>query len=322
MSDDHFLAPDAVAIPIKLKVRESGRIGDLFRPAETEQEHITANVSKRAQEYFDALEIILDEGGVSLWMHVLAIGFSPSYLKENGDGVRQDWPRIPLPRSKESLSASAKVGAWVSELLNAEQSLKGITAIPLRPELKVIGNLAVVDGKVLDPPNDLKIDAGWGHKGKGGAIMPGAGQLVVRDYANEERDAIRQGAEVLGMTLQQALALLGEETYDVYLNDHVFWKNIPVRVWDYTIGGYQVIKKWLSYREAKLLGRAITPEEAHFVRDMVRRLTALRLLEPQLDSNYAAAKSATYQWGSAAKAEAVAASGVGTEGSEPSLKEL
>ena len=40
--------------------------------------------------------------------------------------------------------------------------------------------------------------------------------------------------------------------HDLYLNDASYWRNVPARVWDYTIGGYQVIKKWLSYREAKL----------------------------------------------------------------------
>ena len=48
----------------------------------------------------------------------------------------------------------------------------------------------------------------------------------------------------------------------MYLNEAAFWSNIPSRVWEYTIGGYQVIKKWLSYREDNLLGRAITPDEA------------------------------------------------------------
>jgi hypothetical protein len=34
-------------------------------------------------------------------------------------------------------------------------------------------------------------------------------------------------------------------THDVYLNESACWQNIPAPVWDYTIGGYQVIKKWL-----------------------------------------------------------------------------
>ena len=41
-----------------------------------------------------------------------------------------------------------------------------------------------------------------------------------------------------------------------------YWKKIPARVWEYIIGGYRVIKKWLRYREHKLLGRALIPDEA------------------------------------------------------------
>jgi len=33
------------------------------------------------------------------------------------------------------------------------------------------------------------------------------------------------------------------------INEVANWRNIPAKVWSYYIGGYQVIKKWLSYRE-------------------------------------------------------------------------
>jgi hypothetical protein len=68
---------------------------------------------------------------------------------------------------------------------------------------------------------------------------------------------------------------------------------VPEKVWDYTIGGYQVIKKWLSYREHDLLGRALTPDEASEVTHMARRIAALILLQPELDKNYQTAKAAT-----------------------------
>jgi hypothetical protein len=84
--------------------------------------------------------------------------------------------------------------------------------------------------------------------------------------------------------------------HDLYLNDASYWRNVPARVWDYTIGGYQVIKKWLSYREAKLPGRAITPDEAREVRDMARRIAAIILLEPEHNANYAAVKDGAYSW--------------------------
>lgn len=69
----------------------------------------------------------------------------------------------------------------------------------------------------------------------------------------------------------------------------------PLRDASY-IGGYQVIKKWLSYQEGKLLGRALTVEEARYVRDMSRRIAALCLMQPELDANYAAVKADTYSW--------------------------
>jgi hypothetical protein len=62
----------------------------------------------------------------------------------------------------------------------------------------------------------------------------------------------------LGMTTETALVLLGATTFDIYLNDVAYWRNVPANVWRYTIGGYQVIKKWLSYRERALLGRDLT----------------------------------------------------------------
>jgi hypothetical protein len=65
---------------------------------------------------------------------------------------------------------------------------------------------------------------------------------------------------------------------------------------DHTIGGYQVIKKWLSYREEPLLGRPLTKDEARYVQEMARRIAAILLLEPALDANYQAVKANTYPW--------------------------
>ena len=88
--------------------------------------------------------------------------------------------------------------------------------------------------------------------------------------------------------LAESVAILGERTVDVYLNDRVCWRNIPVRLWDYTTSGYAVIKKWLSYREKELLGRSLSVDEARYVTDTARRIAALMLLGPRLDENYRA----------------------------------
>jgi hypothetical protein len=111
-----------------------------------------------------------------------------------------------------------------------------------------------------------------------------------------ERVAVEQGAWELGLTPELAFAHLGEQTCDVYLNSNAYWRNVPLKVWEYTIGGYQVIKKWLSYRERELLGRALTVDEVREVTNMARRIAAILLLEPQLDANYQAVKENYYDW--------------------------
>ena len=40
----------------------------------------------------------------------LAIGYAPACLTEKADGIRQDWPRIPLPDTREVLEHSACLG--------------------------------------------------------------------------------------------------------------------------------------------------------------------------------------------------------------------
>ena len=88
-----------------------------------------------------------------------------------------------------------------------------------------------------------------------------------------------------------ACAASARDTRDVYLNDTAYWRNIPANVWEYYIGGYQVIKKWLSYREQELLGRALRAEEAREVTGMARRLAAIVLMQPALDENYRCVKA-------------------------------
>jgi hypothetical protein len=140
--------------------------------------------------------------------------------------------------------------------------------------------------------SELAVTAGWGHAGKGGITMPGKGKIVERDYTPAERSTAVSAVSVG----EDARATLGDRTLDVYLNDVAYWSNIPIRVWEYTVGGYQVIKKWLSYREEKLLGRALRKDEVRYVQEVARRIGAILLLEPALDANYRSVKEHAYTW--------------------------
>jgi predicted helicase len=235
-----------------------------------------ANFTDAAKEYLADLR--LGNKPEELFYHVLSTLHSPEYRVENSGALRQDWPRVPLPKSREALIASAKLGKQVAALLNTETAVQAVTAGKVRPELVKI---AVVTR--LNEQLNLSLTAGWGHAGQNGVTMPGKGRVETRAFTAEEAAA--------GGT--PALLLLGSATHDVYLNEAACWRNVPEKVWDYTIGGYQVMKKWLSYREFELLGRALTPDEAREVTHMARRIAALILLQPELDRNYQAVKAAT-----------------------------
>lgn len=51
--------------------------------------------------------------------------------------------------------------------------------------------------------------------------------------------------------------------------------DVPEPVWKHTLGGHQVLKKWLSYREQALLHRPLTGEEAREFTHHVRRIAVL-----------------------------------------------
>ncbi len=307
LPDYHLLRPNAVAIPIRIrsKIKKQGQIdvkqATLFSNDKDSEVLDIANLSLKARSYLAVLGIDNPDKDADIakliWMHALAIGYAPAYLSENADGIRQDWPRIPLPASKDLLFTSAGLGRKVALLLDTESSVPGVTAGKIRGELRSIATIAGVDGGKLNPDaGDLAVTAGWGHAGKDGVTMPGKGKIVGRDYTFEERSACKEGAEALGLSVEEAIEHLGESTYDIYLSDIAFWKNVPSNVWDYHIGGYQVIKKWLSYREFELLGRALGVEEAREVMNIARRIAAILLLEPALDLNYQTIKQSCYPW--------------------------
>ena len=206
-------------------------------------------------------------------------------LVEDSYEERHGWPRLRVPDSAEALRASAALERRVAALLDAETAVAGVTTGRVPPGLRSIANVARVGCGGLDE-GDLSLTAGWGHAGGAGVTIPGKGRADARPFSKEERDALGP----------DAVTLLGGETRDVYLNDTAYWKNVPERVWTYTIGGHQVLKKWLSYREASLPGRPLSVAEAREFRAMARRLTSLVLLEPELDANYRASASAAYHW--------------------------
>ncbi|MCB1776011.1 MAG: N-6 DNA methylase [Candidatus Competibacteraceae bacterium] len=227
------------------------------------QDTYQPNLSPTATDYLTRL----DADAPTLFHHIIAILHAPAYRTDNAGALKQDWPRLPLPATRERLLASAEFGRKIAALLDTETPLPGVTQGKPRPELATIALLTLPKDAALTSEY-LKVTAGWGHAGKGGVTMPGKGKIASRALTDAE------------------LPGLGEETLDIYLNAQCYWKNMPRPVWEFTLGGYPVIKKWLSYRELELLGRPLSDDEALELTWIARRITALVLMRPVLDENY------------------------------------
>ena len=158
----------------------------------------------------------------------------------------------------EALAQSAARGRQLAALLDPDTPVPGVTTGALRPELAAIAVPTTADGRNM-AGDDFALTAGWGHYGAGGAVMPGQGRAEERPYAKEEH------------------AALGAATFDIHLNDRACWRNVPAAVWNYKLGGYQVLKKWLSYRERSILDRPLLPEEVQHFTDTARRIAAILL---------------------------------------------
>jgi len=224
-------------------------------------------LSGAAQRYLERL----GAGVEDLFYHVLAVLHDPGYRQANAGALRMEWPRIPLPGwpdgdadgSPATLAASAARGRELVRLLDPETPVHGVTQGPLRPEIAVIAVPATTDGRNMTG-DDFAVTAGWGHFGTGDTVMPGQGRIVERAYTRDEK-----------ATMSDSIATLGETTFDVYLNDRAFWRNVPAAVWTYKLGGYQVLKKWLSYRERTVLNRPLKPEEVQHFTDTARRIGSI-----------------------------------------------
>ena len=135
-------------------------------------------------------------------------------------------PRIPLPGwpkgdaegAAAALARSAFRGRQLAALLDPDVAVPGVTQAPFRPEMAVIAVPATTDGRNMTG-DDFAVTAGWGHLGKGDAVMPGQGRVVERPFTPEERSSMAAWHDMFNP--------VGDTTLDVYLNDRASWRNVP-----------------------------------------------------------------------------------------------
>ena len=245
----------------------------------------TANLSKPCRLYLKNFGLPNPDSDESVallpWLHALAIFYSPKYIAENGDMLKNDFLRLPMPEQLDLLQSSAKRGQDVAAALDLKQ--------PLPSELVA----DEINSFGVPRDSELGVTAGWGSPGD--KVLPGKGRIEKREWTAEESSKLQKIFTSMQIDVKRGFELIGNPM-DVYLNKDNCWQGIPKAVWECRIGSHQVIKKWLSYREKKVLGRDISVSEAEHVTEMVKRLTVIILLGDSLDANYETCRDNAYEW--------------------------
>ena len=238
----------------------------LYKEDEKTGKKITTNLSEKAKNYLSDLgcpdpdENL--ESGEAFWLHALAVCCAPNYQTENADGLRIGWPRIPPPPNAATFTQSAALGAKVRDLMDMQNPMNYKS-----PQVRALLPLA----HFIGDSGDRLLDNSWGHKDSNGKTFPGVGKI-------EPQTADADYPAVLGAPLK------------IFFNKEAHWEKVPTRVWNYRIGGFQPLKKWLSYRAAKVLGRPCEDFEINTFAEITRRISILMLMEAELNDNYRAAK--------------------------------
>jgi hypothetical protein len=167
----HVIERGAHLFPMSLDPQAGG--GDLFSQpsADGTGGEPIPNLSDAAERYLDTV------GGTveTLFYHTIATLHAPTYRQENEGALRQDWPRVPLPRGGDALRRSAELGREVAALLDVEEAVEGVTTGPIRPELRPLGVPTPVGSRDQLSREDFAVTAGWGYTAHHGATMPGGG---------------------------------------------------------------------------------------------------------------------------------------------------
>ena len=203
----------------------------------------------------------------SLFRYCLAICHSPQYEAEHKNSLAHDWPHIPICRNADGFRKIVALGEQLAFLLDPRHDAIAIVNDLLGEEMKTLAVIRRVgSGSVRE--SDLVVEYNYF-----GSAM---GKWEKRALEETETWHPEWGAS----------------TGDLYLNDRIFLSHVPQAVWQYEMGGYPVIKKWLGYRDAR--HRDSDPlyiAELTHLRGMVHCIGAILALWPMLDNAYAEASA-------------------------------
>ena len=220
-------------------------------------------VPPRAQAFLHGLGA---RTGVSFPPLCLAVLNTATYRTDNRLALRLDWPRIPLPASAERLAGVGGVGRRVAALLDPENAGRGGRG---RFRTRRCAGSAWWRRSAARRRTWRWRRAGGYAVWQTASPCPAAANARPRPWTDDERAAAgrRRGGARPGRG--RGAAPPGRDGAGRAPERlRTYWRCVPERVWRFTIGGYQVVKKWAQLPRAGACSgaRPLTAEEAALCR--------------------------------------------------------
>ena len=190
----------------------------------------------------DALDLSDQSSPEKIFHYLYAVLHSPVYRQRYAAFLRTDFPRIPIPGSLAVFNALAALG---------EQ---------------------LVQWHLLEHPDAIKIEAASAHE-KGTVAFFGT-DFELKKVAEKGKELVYENPSTSSGRTEPGVG-------KVYINATSGFENIHQPIWRHTIGGYQVLHKWLDdRRKAK---RSLSQDDiTHWLR-IYASLEATQKLMLQVD---------------------------------------
>jgi hypothetical protein len=197
-----------------------------------------------------------------LFRTTIAILHSSGYVADHRESLAQDWAHIPIPKSRDTFEQLAELGNIVSQLLDPLSDCDALIAAIIGGARRRV--LGAITGRGAGPVKEEDLSVEIAYHGAA------PGRWVERAFRDDE----------------PSLPEWGSITGDLFINDKVYFSNIPTILWRFEIGGYPILKKWLGYRQVSQGHTHLSLAEVKRFRSNVHRLGALVAVRPKLDALY------------------------------------
>ncbi len=164
--------------------------------------------------------------------YIYAILYCPTYREKYLELLKIDFPRVPFVDDEALFFRLSELGWELAQHHLMRETYEFISNYP------VAGTDEVEQVKMTPSPNKTTENTSVGQ------TQQPVGQTFLSDHSANE---------------QARMPVLPQKRGDkpgrvrVWINDKQYFDNVPREVWDFYIGGYQVLDKWLKSRKGRTL---------------------------------------------------------------------